>query len=42
MEQKLFQMQKKREWLSTLDVEFKPEFTYLDAINNDIEREATL
>lgn len=42
MEQKLFQMQKKRDWIATLDVDFKSEFTYTDAISNDIEREAAL
>lgn len=42
MEQKLFQIKKKQEWLSTLDVEYKSELCYTDAISDDIEREAAL
>jgi len=40
MEQRLYQVSKKRNWLDTLDVSFSPDLAYAGPVGNDFEREA--
>lgn len=41
MEEILLKMQKKRNWIETLNVNFAPELTFTDSVSNDFYREAT-
>jgi len=40
MEQRFYQISKKRNWLDTLDVSFSPDLTYTGPVSDDFDREA--